>query len=325
MIIDFHNHFYPGAYIEELKRETGYASVSTDPQGRLLIHYTGDYNVVVGPHIDIEHRLRDMDRTGIDMQVLTLTTPGVERETPERGVKLARLTNDGFAEIIDDHPDRFTALATLPLQDPGAAVEELERAVTELGLKGAMLLSNVNGKPLDAEEFGPVLEKAVKLDVPLYIHPTSPINAKWMDDYRLVPIMGFGVDTSLAVLRLVFSGALKRHPRLKLVASHVGGVFPFLRGRIEMGFNAYPECKIHIQEPPSTYLKKIWMDSIIYDNDVLMSALSFSGAEKMMLGTDHPHQIGDIEKAVSRIKELDVSPREKELILGENAARLLKL
>ena len=325
MIIDFHNHFYPGAYIDELKREKGYASVSTDPQGRLLIHYTGDYNVVVGPHIDIEHRLRDMDRNGIDMQVLTLTTPGVEREAPERGVKLAELTNDGFAEIIDDHPDRFTALATLPLQDPEASVEELERAVTELGLRGAMLLSNVNGKPLDAEEFKPVIDKAVKLDVPLYIHPTSPINAKWMDDYRLVPIMGFGVDTSLAVLRLVFSGALKRHPRFKLVASHVGGVFPFLRGRIETGFNAYPECKVHIQEPPSTYLKKVWMDSIIYDNDVLMSALSFSGAEKMMLGTDHPHQIGDIEKAVSRIKELDVSPREKELILGENAARLLKL
>jgi len=325
LIIDFHNHFYPGAYIDELKREKGYASVSTDPQGRLLIHYTGDYNVVVGPHIDIEHRLRDMDRNGIDMQVLTLTTPGVEREAPERGVKLARLTNDGFAEIIDDHPDRFTALATLPLQDPEASVEELERSVEELGLRGAMLLSNVNGKPLDAEEFKPVIDKAVKLDVPLYIHPTSPINAKWMDDYRLVPIMGFGVDTSLAVLRLVFSGALKRHPRFKLVASHVGGVFPFLRGRIETGFNAYPECKVHIQEPPSTYLKKVWMDSIIYDNDVLMSALSFSGAEKMMLGTDHPHQIGDIEKAVSRIKELDISPREKELILGENAAKLLKL
>ena len=124
---------------------------------------------------------------------------------------------------------------------------------------------------------------------------------------------------------MVFSGALKRHPRLKLVASHVGGVFPFLRGRIDTGFNAYPECKLHIQELPSVYLKKVWMDSIIYDNDVLMSALTFSGAEKMMLGTDHPHQIGDIEKAVSRIKELDVSPEEKELILGENAARLLKL
>ena len=325
MIIDFHNHFYPKAYIDEIKREKGYASVSTDEHGRLLIHYTGDYNVVVGPHINIDDRLRDMDRNRIDMQVLTLTTPGVERESPERGIKLAQLSNDGFAETIAEHPDRFTALATLPLQDPTAAVEELERAVEELGLTGAMLLSNVNGKPLDAPEFDPVLAKAEKLDVPLYIHPTSPINDKCMLDYRLVPIMGFGIDTSLATLRLVFSGALKRHPRLKLAASHVGGVFPHLRGRIDVGFHAYPECKEHISEPPSKYLKEVWMDSIIYDNDVLMSALAFCGAGKMMLGTDHPHQIGDIQNAVNRIEALPISDEDKELILGENARRLLKL
>lgn len=325
MNIDFHNHFYPDAYIQELKREKGYASVSTDDHGRLLIHYTGDYNVVVGPHIDIEHRLRDMDRNDIDMQVLTLTTPGVEREVPERGVRLAKLTNDGFAEIIEKHPDRFTALATLPLQDPEAAVEELERSVTELGLKGAMLLSNVNGKPLDDVEFLPVYEKAVKLDVPMYIHPTSPINDKGMEDLRLVPMIGFGIDTSLSVIRLVLSGVMKKLPKFKLVASHVGGIFPFLRGRIETCFNAYPECKVHIQESPSIFLKRVWMDSIIYDNDVLMSALAFSGIEKMMLGTDHPHQIGDIQHAVKRIKDLDIPEDDKELILGGNAEKLLKL
>ena len=325
MNIDFHNHFYPDAYIRELKKEKGYASVSTDKEGRLLIHYTGDYNVVVGSHIDIGQRLKDMDRNDIDVQVLTLTTPGVERESPARGVKLARLTNDGFAEIIEKHPDRFTALSTLPLQDPAAAVDELERSVTELGLRGAMLLSNVNGRPLDSKEFQPVYEKAVKLDVPMYIHPTSPINHTGMDDYRLVPMIGFGIDTSLAVLRLVFSGTMKRLPKLKLVASHVGGVFPFLRGRIETCYNAYPECKVNIEEPPSTYLRRVWMDSIIYDNGVLASALAFSGAEKMMLGTDHPHQIGDIENAVQRIRDLNIPDADKELILGGNAEKLLKL
>lgn len=325
MNIDFHNHFYPRAYIDELKREKGYARVSSDEHGRLLIHYTGDYNVVVGPHIDIEHRLKDMNRTDIDMQVLTLTTPGVERESAQRGIKLAKLTNDGFAEIIEKHPDRFTALATLPLQDPEAAVEELERSVNELGLKGAMLLSNVNGKPLDSVEFLPVYEKAEKLDVPMYIHPTSPINDKSMEDYRLVPMIGFGIDTSLAAIRLVLSGTMKKYPGLKLVTSHVGGIFPFLRGRIETCFNAYPECKVHISEPPSTYLKKIWMDSIIYDNHVLMSAIAFSGVGKIMLGTDHPHQIGDIRKAVQRIKDLEIPERDKELILGGNAKNLLKL
>jgi aminocarboxymuconate-semialdehyde decarboxylase len=165
----------------------------------------------------------------------------------------------------------------------------------------------------------------VKLDVPLYIHPTSPMNFLGMEDYRLVPIMGFGIDTSLAVLRLVFSGCLKKLPDLKLAASHVGGVFPFLRGRIEAGYKAYPECKVNISDPPSIYLKKIWMDSIIYDEDVLMSALAFSGAEKIMLGTDHPHQIGDIQNAVARIKNLSIPEHEKELILGENAGKLLKL
>jgi aminocarboxymuconate-semialdehyde decarboxylase len=163
-------------------------------------------------------------------------------------------------------------------------------------------MTNVDGLPLDDPGFMPVYEKAVKLDVPLFLHPTSPINSKAMEDYRLVPILGFGVDTSIAVLRLVFSGVLKRIPGLKLVASHLGGVYPYLRGRIETGFNAYPECKVKISESPSKYLKEIWMDSIIYDADVLMSTIAFSGADKIVMGSDHPHQIGDMRNAVGRTR-----------------------
>ena len=325
MNIDVHNHFYPEAYMEELGKGGGYARVERDAQGRLLIHYEGDYNIVVGPHIDIEDRLKAMDRCGIEMHVLTLTTPSVEREVPEKGVKLAELANDGFSQVVEKYPERFQAFAALPLQVPEAAAEELERAVKELGLRGGTLMTNVDGKPLDLDEFMPVYEKAVELDVPLFLHPTSPINSKAMEDYRLVPILGFGVDTSLAVLRLVFSGVLKKLPRLKLIASHLGGVYPYLRGRIETGFNAYPECKVNIDEPPSTYLKKIWMDSIIYDEDVLMSTLAYTGAEKIVLGSDHPHQIGDMANAVGRIERLDISDEDKERILWKNAAELLKM
>jgi len=325
MNIDVHNHFYPKAYMEELGKGGGYARVERDAQGRLLIHYEGDYNIVVGPHIDIEERLKAMDRCGIEMHVLTLTTPSVEREVPEKGVRLAELANDGFSQVVEKYPERFQAFAALPLQVPEAAAEELERAVRELGLRGGTLMTNVDGKPLDLDEFMPVYEKAVELDVPLFLHPTSPINSKAMEDYRLVPILGFGVDTSLAVLRLVFSGVLKKLPRLKLIASHLGGVYPYLRGRIEIGFNAYPECKVNIDEPPSTYLEKIWMDSIIYDEDVLMSTLAYSGAEKIVLGSDHPHQIGDMANAVGRIEGLDISDEDKERILWKNAAELLKL
>lgn len=171
----------------------------------------------------------------------------------------------------------------------------------------------------------PIYEKAAKLDVPLFIHPTAPLNHTAMDDYRLVPILGFGIDTSLAVLRLTFSGILKKLPNLKLIASHLGGVFPFLRGRIEIGYHAYPECKMNISEPPSHYLKKIWMDSICYDEHILMSTYAYSGADKIPLGTDFPHQLTDIQQAVNRIKQLSITKEEKEKILGENAAKLLEI
>jgi aminocarboxymuconate-semialdehyde decarboxylase len=323
-MIDFHNHFYPKAYLDELKKPGGIARVEKDAKGRLLIHYEGDYNIVVGPHIDIGDRLADMDRYGVKMHVLTLTTPSVERESREKGIKLARLANDGFSEICESHPDRFVALAALPLQDPLAAAEELERSVKSLGLKGGTLMSNVAGKPLDLD-LQPVYDKAVKLDVPLFIHPTSPINTKFLEDYRLVPLMGFGHDTSLSVLRMVFSGLFDRMPELKIVASHLGGIYPYLRGRINIGYEVYPECKVNIKKPPTEYLKRIWVDSLIYDDEVFKSTLAFLGHEKIVLGSDHPHQIGDIGEAHKRIKRLNLGSEAEEAILLGNASKLLKL
>ena len=325
LIIDFHSHFYPKAYLDGLKESTGHAALETDSRGRLLLKYAGDYNVVVGGHVSLETRLRDMRKCGVDMQVITLTTPGVDREEPERGAKLARLTNDAYGDIMDRYPRKFVALATLPMQDPPAAAEELERAVKDRGLRGAMIFSNVAGRPIDGREFIQVYEKAVKLDVPIFVHPTSPMNAIGMEDYRLVPIMGFGVDTSLAILRLVFSGAMERLPRLKLVATHTGGVFPYLRGRIAAAYEAYPETRKRISKPPAEYFKRIWLDTVCYDTDVLASSLAFWGPEKLLVGSDYPHQIGDLENCVGRVRKLRIGAEQKAEILGDNAAKLLKL
>jgi aminocarboxymuconate-semialdehyde decarboxylase len=266
-----------------------------------------------------------MAKCGVDMQVITLSTPGVVREAPELGIKLAKLTNDAYGDIVEKFPDKFVALATLPMQEPEAAAEELERAVKERGLRGAMIFSNVAGKTLDGREFFPVYEKAIKLDVPIFIHPTSPINTKGMEDYRLVPIMGFGVDTSLAVLRLVFSGVMELLPGLKLVVTHTGGVFPYLRGRIEAAYREYPETKMYISKPPSEYFKRMWLDTVCYDTDVMASSLAFWGPEKMLMGSDYPFQIGDLENCVGRVRRLEIDAWQKEQILGGNAARLLKL
>lgn len=266
-----------------------------------------------------------MHRYGVDMQVLTLTTPGVEREEPEFGIGLARATNDAYSDIMEKYPEDFVALATLPMQAPDAAADELERAVKERGLRGAMLFSNVLGKPIDGREFFPIFEKAVQLDVPIFVHPTSPMNTRGMEDYRLVPIMGFGVDTSLAILRLVLSGVLERLPGLKLVATHTGGVFPYLRGRIEAAYKAYPETRADIPRPPSEYFKRIWLDTVCYNPDVLASSLAFWGADKLVMGSDYPHQIGDIENCVQRVKQLNAGQEQEEKILGGNAAKLLKI
>ena len=326
MIIDFHNHFYPEGYVRELNSGDGYARVSTDGQGREIIEYTGDYNVVVGPHIRLEERLEAMAKYGIDLEVLSLTTPGVEREVPARGIKLAKTANDGFAKICEKYPGKFRALVSLPVQDPGASVDELDRGVRDLGLRGVMLFSNANGKPLDSKELIPIYEKAAELDVPLFIHPTSPLNDRAMEDYRLVPIMGFTVDTSLALFRLVFSGILEHIPNLKVVVAHTGGVFPYLRGRIEIGYNAYQECRVNISSPPSFFFKRnVWVDTVCYDRDLLKSTYSFLGPDKILLGTDFPHQISDMANAVERVKGLDIGDREKGMILGENSSRLLKL
>ncbi|MFC1629555.1 amidohydrolase family protein, partial [Gemmatimonadota bacterium] len=170
-IIDFHNHHYPPEYIEALRAEQGAVTVTDDTNGNPVLHSPGDYNVAVPGHRDITFREQVLDEAEIDMQVLTLTSPGTHLSSPAQSVALARTVNDCFAATIHENPDRFTALGTLPLNDPEASVIELERAVLELGLRGIMLYSNVNGVPLYHESFLPLYEKADELNAVLYIHP----------------------------------------------------------------------------------------------------------------------------------------------------------
>ena len=281
--------------------------------------------MVVGGHVNLDDRIRAMAKCGVDVQVITLTTPGVDWAERNSAIRLARVTNDAYGDIMEKLPDKFVALATLPMQDPQAASEELERAVKERGLRGAMVFSNAAGSPIDGEPYMQVYKTAVKLDVPIFIHPTSPLNTVGMEDYRLVPIMGFGVDTSLAILRLVLGGVLERFPELKLVATHTGGVFPYLRGRIEAAYKAYPETRARIPRPPSEYFRRIWLDTVCYDSEVLKSSLAFWGPGKMVMGSDYPHQIGDLENCVGRVKGLQIDGDNEAAILGDNAAELLKL
>ncbi|HLH00139.1 MAG TPA: amidohydrolase family protein [Bryobacteraceae bacterium] len=205
-VVDFHNHYYPPAYLEALRSGASTVKLTTDAEGNPCLHYPGDYNVAVPGHRDIDYREGVLAEHGIDLQVITLTTPGTHVETRQTAARLASLVNDAFAEVIA-RKKRFTALATLPLNDPHASVAEFERATRQLGLRGAMVFSNINGVALADERFWPLYEAADAQEAVLYIHPTNPINVDAMTQYWLMPLTGFLFDTTLAAAHLVFDVA----------------------------------------------------------------------------------------------------------------------
>src|SRR5688572_6319908 len=182
-IIDFHNHFYPAAYLDALREGASRVQVTTDDDGNPVLHYPGDYNIAVRGHRDIDYRNAVLDEFGVDTQLLSLTTPGTHVENPALAVRLARIVNDSFASIVADHRGRYLAMATLPLSDPAASAKELERACTQLGFRGAMVFSNINGAALSDEQFWRVWETANELGAVIHIHPTSPVGVEAMQQY----------------------------------------------------------------------------------------------------------------------------------------------
>lgn len=325
MIIDFHNHFYPPEYLKALEEGPSNVRVTFDDRNNPLLHYPGDYNIVVPEHRDIAVRAEALEHEGIDRQVLTLTTPGTHIESPARAVELARLVNDSLARVVQTRGSRFAGLATLPLNSPEAAAEELDRACGELGFKGAMLFSNVNQVALSDKRFWPLYEKADALGAVFSIHPEFPAGVEAMTEYWLMPLLGFPFDTTLAAAKLVFSGVAERYPKITWVLAHLGGAVPYLAERLDRGYEAFTECRENIQRPPSEYLKKFYYDTVNFDRNALRLAIEFAGTSHLLAGSDFPHQIGSLGRMVDSINGLEISPGEKKAILGGNAARLLGL
>jgi aminocarboxymuconate-semialdehyde decarboxylase len=325
VFIDFHNHFFPPEYLEAIQRGPSNVKVTFDSKQNPLLHYPGDYNIVVPEHRDIGVRSAALIRAGVDKQVLTFTTPGVHVESPDMAVELARMVNDSFAIIKHERSDQFLALATLPLNVPEASIEELDRAVNKLGFKGAALHSNINGIALSDKRYWPLYEKADELEVVFDIHPSFPVGVEAMKEYWLMPLIGFPFDTTLAAAKLVFSGVVERFPRIKWVLGHLGGAIPYLAERLDRGYGIFRSCRENISKPPSEYLKDFYYDTVNFDPKALKFAIEFAGSDHLLAGSDFPHQIGSLEKMIQSIDALDISAEDKEKISGQNAARLLKL
>ena len=325
MIIDFHNHFYPPEYLAALRDGSTAARVWTDAEGNPVIGYPGDYNVAVRGHRDIAYRDEVLAQEGVDLQVLTLTTPGTHIEAAERATHLARLVNDALAETVRSRPRRFAALGTLPLNDPRASAAELERLMGPLGLKGAMVFGNANGAPLADQRFWPLYERADALGAVLFIHPTHPLGVEAMQEYWLMPLVGFLFDTTLAAAHLVFSGVVERFPRIRWVLGHLGGAIPYIAERLDRGYEAFPECRRHIPQPPSAYLKRFYYDTVNFDPRALRLAIDFAGPGRILAGSDYPHRIGSLRSMLDVCRGVDLPAGDRAAILGGNAAGLLGL
>jgi len=324
-IIDFHNHYYPPAYLDALRSGSSAVEVTIDADGNPRIYYPGDYNICVPGHRDIDYREQVLIEHGVATQVVTLTTPGTHVEKPETAVRFAAMVNDAFADVIARKNGRFSALATLPLNDPAASVKELERACGQLGMRGAMLFSNVNGIGLNDDRFLPLYEAANDLDAVLYIHPTHPVGVEAMTDFWLMPLVGFLCDTTLAAAKIVFSGIPERFPRIRWALCHMGGAIPYLAERLDRGFHAFSECRANIPQPPTHYLKQFYYDTVNFNPRAIELAIDFAGMDHILAGSDYPHMIGSIPQMIQSIAGLPISDADKAAIYGGNAARLMGL
>ena len=277
---------------------------------------------------DIAVRLKDMDRAGIDIQAVSPAPNQTYYWTePGMGAELARAVNERLAAIVAKHPDRFVALGTVPLQDASLAIAELEHCVRKLGMRGVEINPSVRGMDLTDAKLG--LDKffaAVQaLDVIIFMHPIGFTHGERLVDHYFNNVIGNPLETTVAASHLIFDGVMERHPKLKVVLPHSGGYLAHYWARMDHAWKARPDCHTVIKRKPSSYLEKLYFDTITFDHGMLAHLIARFGADHVLLGTDYPYDMG-VERPVEFIDGVKgLSTLEKRAIQGANAARLLKI
>lgn len=278
----------------------------------------------IGPKLNgLELRIADMDRLGIDVQAIS-PSPGQYYYFTDSdiGSAAARAVNDGMAEAVAKHPDRLVGMGTVPLQDPARAVDEMRRCVKDLDLRGIEISANVNGKDLHAAELRPFWAAAEDLGVLVFIHPLGFTHAERMSEYYFNNLIGNPLESTLAIGHLIFGGVLDAHPGLKICVAHGGGYVPGYWGRMDHGWRARADCSEHCRHEPSSYLRKLWLDTLVFDREQLESLVRTHGADRLCLGSDYPFDMAEPDP-VGFHASLDDATKTK--ILGANAALLLGL
>ena len=301
-----------------------FLETAANPKSQEINRQNGVRTRVQG--MSAEERIADMDHMGIDIQAIS----PAPRQTyygadPELGLAAARATNDFIAEICGRWPDRFTGLGTVPLQAPDLALAELDRLHKSLGFRGIEIMTHVAGEELSAERFRKIFARCEELGLVVFMHPDGYTEPRRFFEHYFANVIGNPLDTTVAVHHLIFGGVLEAYPNLKLVLAHGGGYLPAYSGRIDHAASARPDCCEHLKRMPSEYLKRLYFDSLVYTRHQLEYLVAQYGADHVLVGTDYPADMGEIDPVGFIEGAQGLSEPEKAAILGGNAARLLDI
>ncbi len=273
-----------------------------------------------------DERLKDLDAMGIDMQIVMPPPPQCYVTLAiDIAVKAAQIVNDGIAEYVTKYPDRFVPFGTVPMQDGTEAARELERVVRGLGFRGVQILTNVAGNEISDPAYAPFWAKAEELKALVVIHPNGFTEGQRLTRYYFNNVIGNPFETSLALHNLIFDGVLERHPNLKILAVHGGGYLASYSGRIDHAWGARSDSHASLPNPPTSYLKKVYFDTVVFTPHQLENLIKVFGAERILMGTDYPFDMGEYDPIghIASVGTLDTSTIAA--IAGNNARRLLGL
>ena len=322
MNIDMHFHMIPPFFLEEVRGD--------NPWGKRLVEENGELFMQLGPlkfpmlanHYDTAAILAAMDEMRLDVTAISPSPMLFHNHLPGEVVfPLHQGVNDHMAEMARAYPDRFRPLGIVPMQTPELALAEVER-IFEMGLAGIEIETNIAGVPLDAGAFWPVYEKVQDHSGLIFLHPAQVLGMDRLRDYYLANLIGNPTDTAAAVAHLIFGGVMEAHPELQIVLPHGGGSTPCLCGRWDHGSRVRPELT-HMQTLPGDQVKKFYFDSLTHSDASLSLLLEVVGADRVVLGSDHPYDMGEMDPVGIIEGRHDLSPEQKSAILGGTAGKLL--
>jgi aminocarboxymuconate-semialdehyde decarboxylase len=326
MNIDLHSHFFP---IEALENPRQYRSKAPKihlEKGKLTVTSGGGMrgNLGAGAY-DALARIKALDEMNLDLQAISPSPILLFYwEEPDAAAYFSRIQNEAIQAIVQKHPNRFVGFGSAPLQNVPEAIA-ISKEAKNMGLKGLEIGTNVSDRPLDDPIFEPFYEAAQALDLLLFVHPTE--DGIETDDPltgMLGNVLQFPYRTTLMIERMILKGFFEKYKNLRLCLSHGGGLLAFNIWRLDHAYKLRPEFRKHISQPPSTYLKKLYFDSIVHSAAALQYLTQVVGADRVVMGTDYPMGMGDFEP-ISKISQLNLSENERSQLLGANAARALKL